>query len=53
METTIIQNLALGFATGHGLRRLGLTPSAWMIIIGLIAFLVLVWLVRRLAFTRK
>ncbi len=43
----------LGFATSHGLRRLGLTPSVWMIIIGLIAFLVLVWLVRRHVFTPK
>ncbi len=45
--------IVLGFATQHGLRSLGLRPSIWMIIIGLIAFLVFVGLAYRWVTKRK
>lgn len=45
--------IILGFATQHGLHYLGVRPSIWMIIIGLIVFLVLVGLVYRWVTKRK
>ncbi len=45
--------ILLGFATQHGLHGLGLRPSIWMIIIGLIAFLVFVGLAHRWVTKRK
>jgi len=39
--------LIIGFATGRGLDQLGIKPAVWMIVVGLIILIGIIWLINR------
>ncbi len=45
--------LALGFLMGYGLLRLGLTPSPWLILVGLVVDIAIIWAVPRLIWRNR
>lgn len=44
--------LILGFTTGKSLEQLGIKPSIWMIVIGLVILIGLIWFITRYIFRR-
>ena len=45
--------IMFGFATGYGLKIFGFTPSAWMLVVGVVIAIALIWLARWLWLRRR